>query len=84
MAMREYIGCATSQNWQVRLIFMAVIPIDVKSGQDFRDFQVGQGALEYLLLIGGAIVVAAVVITLILQVSGSSGGSAKAPYTSSR
>ncbi|MBI4044888.1 MAG: class III signal peptide-containing protein [Candidatus Diapherotrites archaeon] len=33
----------------------------------------GQGALEYLLLIGGAILVAVVVITILSQVGGSSG-----------
>src|SRR3989344_4716276 len=38
----------------------------------------GQGALEYLLLIGGAIVVAVVVVTLLLNLGSRGGGTAGA------
>jgi len=37
----------------------------------------GQGALEYLLLIGGAVLIAVIVISLLLGLSGSSGGETK-------
>ena len=36
----------------------------------------GQGALEYLLLIGGAIIVAVIVITLLMSLGGGGGASA--------
>ncbi len=43
----------------------------------------GQGALEYLLLIGGAVVVAAIVVIILLQLGGTSGTATTATTMSS-
>ena len=43
----------------------------------------GQGALEYLLLIGGAVLVAVIVITLLLQITETGSGSTEETTASS-
>ncbi len=49
----------------------------MNGGNNVRDMK-GQGALEYLLLIGGAVLVAAIVIVLLLGINQSSGGTTSA------
>ena len=43
----------------------------------------GQGALEYLLLIGGAVLVAVIVITIVLGIAEKGGASTEATSTAS-
>lgn len=47
-----------------------------KNKEDLKMDEKGQGALEYLLLIGGAVLVAVIVIVLLVSLSGSMGNAA--------